>query len=179
MRETPLKLTSKKRKEQLMTIKGTRPLFLESIDVITIQAMDDPFVAREKFIVGDAGVRISWLALSFRERFLGKNEGPMPETTLCYAKLIEPSVDGPILTELGDKAETTLVQIFALMERQANGEKGVLLTNGGANIFYACDINGELRAVDVYWRGGGWGVLSYPVTHPHGWFVGDRVFSSK
>ena len=37
------------------------------------------------------------------------------------------------------------------MERQPNGEQGVLLTNRWANIFYVCDANGDLRAVDVYW----------------------------
>ena len=59
------------------------------------------------------------------------------------------SVDGPILAELGGeaKAETTLTEVYSLMEAQKNGENGPLLTNGYANIFYVRDVNGALRAV--------------------------------
>ena len=63
------------------------------------------------------------------------------------------------------------------MEAQQNGEKGSLLTNGYANIFYIKDVNGVLRTVRVSWGGGGWYVYAYAVTHPNGWDDGHRVFS--
>ncbi|MDO8470618.1 MAG: hypothetical protein Q7S63_01420 [bacterium] len=151
---------------------------LELIGTIVIPATSMPFVVREKFVVGNAQAKISWLGENFTTWFLEKIEEPVVETTLRYAKLITSSVDGPILTELGDeKAETTLTQIFALIERQAKGEEGVLLTNGWANIFYIRDVNGELRAVRVGWGGGDWGVDAGSVEDPDGWGGGRRVFS--
>ena len=101
----------------------------------------------------------------------------MAATELRYAKLTRSSLDAPILEELGDKAEASLSQMYALMARQANGQEGVLLTNGWANIFYVRDINGELRAVRVRWDGRGWFVDAYSVTYPNGWYDGNRVFS--
>jgi hypothetical protein len=88
-------------------------------------------------------------------------------------------VDGPIINELGGeaKAETTLSEMFSLMEKQKNGESGVLLNNGYANIFYIRDQNGVLRAVGVDWDDGGWYVGAYSVEDPGGWRVGRQVFS--
>lgn len=150
----------------------SNPGLLELIGTVVIPATTTPFVVREKFVIGTAG--ISWFSDQFRAWFLGETQGPAIEMTLRYSKLMKFSVDGPILVELGDKAETTLAQIFALLERQANGEEGALLINGWANIFY---VNG--RAVDVYRHDDGWRVYAGSVTGPSGWYWrdGDRVFS--
>lgn len=156
-----------------------RSLLLESIGTVVIPATEKSFSARKKFVVNTdpgAAVKISWLDWNFRLRFLEKIENPVAEATLCYAKLIKSSHNGSILAELGEGAETTLAQMYALMERQPHGQEGVLLTNGWANIFYV-DINGKLHAVRVLWRGGGWFVPADPVTFPHGRGGEDRVFS--
>ena len=63
------------------------------------------------------------------------------------------------------------------MSFQPNGELGVLLTNGWANIFYVLYANGVLRALIVDWDGGGWGVSALSVSDPRRWFDGSRVFS--
>mgnify|MGYP001579393795 CR=1 FL=1 len=154
-----------------------QPQLLKLIGPIAIPATTVPFAARAKFVVGNAQTKISWIGSNFQEWFFGKTEEPLAETTLRYARLVKSSVDRPILTELGDKAETTLAQISALMERQPNDKEGVLLTDGWANIFYVRDVLGELRAVDVYWDGDGWGVGADSVTSPDGWRGGYRVFS--
>jgi hypothetical protein len=88
-------------------------------------------------------------------------------------------VDGPIIAELGgeEKSETTLSEMFSLMEKQGKGEDGVLLNNGYANIFYIRDLAGVLRAVGVRWGGGGWGVGADSVGGPDRWDGGYRVFS--
>lgn len=157
---------------------ASKAVLLESIDTVTIPARAERFAASEQFVLNygpktKPGVLISYLGDNFKQWFLGKVEEPLTkETTLRYAKLVKSSVDGPILAELGDKAETTLAQIYALLELQKNGEGGVLLTNGWANIFY---VNG--RAVDVYWLGDGWHVDAYSVTGPDRWDDGLRVFS--
>lgn len=143
------------------------------------------FVAKEKFVRdtgNDAKVKINYLGDNFTKWFLagsGKIERPMGKQTLCYGDLKKASVDVPIITELGGakKAETSLTELFSLMEKQGNGEGGALLTNGWTNIFYIKDMQGVLRAVYVDWNADGWGVLADVVSDPREWNDGYRVFS--
>jgi len=160
-------------------------LLLDLVGTVTTPATTSKFVAKEKF-VRDTGrkatVKISYLGDNFTAWFLsgdGKTEDPISEQTLRYHKLRKASVDGPIITGLGGeaKAETTLSEMFSLMEKQKNGESGTLLNNGWANIFYIRDSAGVLRAVNVYWRGDGWSVNAYSALDPYRWFVGSQVFS--
>lgn len=160
-------------------------LLLDLVGTVTTSATTSKFVAKEKF-VRDTGrkakVKISYLGDNFTAWFLsgdGKTEDPISEQTLCHHKLRKASVDGPIITELGGeaKAETTLSEMFSLMEKQKNGESGTLLNNGWANIFYIRDNAGVLRAVDVRWHGGGWVVNACSVGNPLRWGDGARVFS--
>jgi hypothetical protein len=133
---------------------------LDFLSTVTLPATTGKFIAKDKFAVGSNG--ISFLGDNFNSWFLagkGKIEDPIVETTLRCHKLRNASLDTPIIAKLGGeaKAETTLTGIFALMERQNNGEE-VLLTNGYANIFYVKDVKGVLRAVhvdryDVGWDG--------------------------
>ncbi|MFA6275071.1 MAG: hypothetical protein WCX70_02925, partial [Candidatus Paceibacterota bacterium] len=60
-----------------------------------------------------------------------------------------------------------------------NGENGVLLNNGYANIFYIRDQAGVLRAVRVGWSDGGWYLSAYSALRPNGWRGGRQVFSRK
>lgn len=156
-----------------------KPL-LEPIGTIVIPATTEQFIVRERFVVGTdqkARVKISYLGDNFRDRFLDKIEEPAAEATLRYAMLRRSSWDAPILAELKDTAETTLSQMFWLMERQSNGERGTLLNNGRANIFYILDAAGVLRAVFTFWYGDGWGAYARAVGSPRAWGDGYRVFS--
>lgn len=63
------------------------------------------------------------------------------------------------------------------MAEQGNGEDGILLTNGYANIFYIRDINGVFWAVRCPWSGDVWYVRATSVGPPRGWGGGSRVFS--
>lgn len=157
-------------------------LLLEFLGTVAIPATAEKFVAREKFVVNTnhkAPVKISFIGSNFSEWFLGKTEEPIGKITLRYHKLRRYSVDGPIIAKLGGeaKAETTLTEMFSLTECQKNGEDGVLLNNGYANIFYIRDINVCLRAVGVSWDGGGWDVGAGSVGYPFGWDDGGRVLS--
>ena len=161
------------------------PSILELVSTIVVNATTGKLVAKEKF-VRDTGrkakVKISYLGDNFTSWILsdsGKTEDPITEQTLRFHKLRQSSVDGPIIAELGgaEKSETTLSEMFALMEKQGKGEDGVLLNNGYANIFYIKDQNGVLRAVRVDWGGGGWFVNAFSVEDPSRWGVGGQVFS--
>lgn len=160
-------------------------LLLEYIGGVAISATTGKFVAKEKFVVNtkrNALVKISYLGDNMKAWFLngdGKNEDPISEQTLRYHKLRQSSMDGPIIAELGGagKSETTLSEMFSLMEKQKHGGDGVLLNNGWANIFYIKDCAGVLRSVRVYWFGVGWSVSARSVEIPHRWLVGYQVFS--
>ncbi len=172
------------KRDDFRKLLGLKPLQLSLLDFIgtvTIPAITERFLAREKFVVDTskkARVKVAYLGSNFKEWFLEKIEEPIAETTLRYAKLLRSEVDAPIRAEIGSEfEETALAQIWSLMERQKNGEAGVLLNTGYANIFYVKDVNGVLRAVSVYWSDDGWYVYAYSVTHPHRWHDGSLVFS--
>ncbi len=161
------------------------PSILELVSTVGVAATTSKLVAKEKFVVNtkrNAPVKISYLGNNFTAWFLngdGKTKDPISEQTLRYHKLRKSSVDGPIIEELGGeaKAETTLSEMFSLMEKQKHGEDGVLLNNGYANIFYIRDSAVVLRAVDVHWSDVGWDVDANSVENPLRWRGGFRVFS--
>lgn len=165
-----------------MIAEFSRPKLLELVGTITISATTKKFVVKERFVLSigsDVAVKISYLGDNFKAWFSEKTEEPFAGSTIQSFKLRQSSLDQPIITELGGeaKAETTLAEIYALMERQKNGEHGILLANGWANIFYVRDASGVLRAVRVYWCDGGWDVDAYSTSDPRGWSGGLRVFS--
>lgn len=163
----------------------TKPSILELVSTIVVSATTAKLVAKEKFVINtkrNAPVKISYLGDNFKAWFLngdGKTEDPISEQTLRYHKLRQSSVDGPIIAELGGeaKAETTLSEMFSLMEKQKHGEDGVLLNNGWANIFYIKDSAGVLRAVRVFWDGVGWCIFAGSVEYSYRWRDGYQVFS--
>ncbi len=162
--------------------KSEPQLLLIPIGTATVAATTAPFVARDRFVVNTgkkAPVKISYLGDNFKDWFLRKEEQPFTGSTLKYGKLSRYSVDGPIIKELGgeEHAETTLTELFALMEAQKNGENGPLLTNGYANIFYIKDAAGVLRAVYAGWSDDGWSVGAGDVPSPSVWHAGCQVFS--
>lgn len=156
---------------QKLAALGKKGLLLIPEGTVTVAPSNAPFVARDHFRVNTTTtgwVKIAYLWDNFRDWFLEKAEESFAGSTLSYGKLSRASMDGPIIAELGGetKAETTLAELFALMEQQPNGETGPLLTNGYANVFYIRDVNAVPRAVDVHWRGDGWDVCADAVTNP-------------
>lgn len=172
-------------------LRGTVEIIMKSIidwlgtttTSATTENTTEKFVAKKKFRIDSKEVKFYGIWDNFREWFLsagdGKTEDPIGEQTLRYGKLTKNSVDGPIIEELGGeaKAETTLSDLYDLLKKQANGEKGVLLINGYANIFYIRDQSGVLRSVYAGWSDGGWRVSAISVECPSEWNAGRQVFS--
>lgn len=161
--------------------KATLPL-LKFLGSVAIPATIEQFIAADRFMEDtsdEARVNISHVGYEFKVWFSNKIEELHPATELYYHQLTQPSVDGPIIVELGGekKAETTLAEMYCLMERQNKGEQGALLTMGYANIFYIRDVDGILRRVDVFRRGIGWFINAYDVELPDRWHADERVFS--
>lgn len=152
------------------------------ISVTIIPPTTEEFVARDNFIVDTskkAKIKISYLGDNFRKHFLGKIEGPFSGASLVGQKLLQNSVDGPIIAELGgkEKAKTTLFELYAMLIQQESGGSGSLLTNGYANIFYIEDVDGIIWAVLAYWNDVGWDVEASSVDSPDEWDAAYQAFS--
>jgi len=162
-------------------MKAVASTLLSFIGTVTTAAMS-VFSAKEKFVVDtsdSAEVKIAYVGDNFRSWLLNKVERAVPASVLSYHTLLQRSLDNTIIKELGGEAkvEATLSALWQLLVFQRNGESGVLLTNGNANMFYIRDTDGVLRAVHVSRDGYGWDVDANSVAGPRGWDAGDRVFS--
>ena len=154
----------------------------EPFGTVAIPAAAEPFVVSDRFVVGTGrgvAVKVSFVGDNFRRLFGEMTAAAGPEQLLRYAKLLRRSVDEPIIAELGgeEAVETSLSIFWALIERQPNGERGPLLTDGCANVFYVRDARNVLWAVYVLWSSDGWDVDANEVADPHPWGGGSQVFS--
>jgi hypothetical protein len=153
---------------------------LEFVTTVTVPAVSK-FVAADHFKRGETvdGVKC-YLWDNFREHFLGKIEKNVAGCDIRVHKLLRSSRDLGIRSEIGeDKEETKLANLWSLLKLQGKGEKGALLTNGYANIFYVRDTEDMLWAVGARWRAGyrGWYLYANSVEYPREWFAGFRVCS--
>lgn len=153
---------------------------LELVRTVSVPGISE-FRATDKFKVGETvdGVKISqYMGDNFKKFFLPKIESNVPATEIRVHKLFRKSRDLGIRAEIGEgKEETTLGQLWEMLKLQGNGQDGVLLTNGWANIFYIRDINGNLWAVYAHWYGVGWDLNADSVESPSGWRAGGQVCS--
>jgi len=156
---------------------------LELVTTVSVAACEK-FVAKEHFKVDTgrkAKVKIAFLWDNFSKHFLPKTEEGVLAGEIKVHKLLQSSLDAPIMTELGDPRSysTTLADLWGMLEKQPNGEEGALLVNGYANILYIHDTEGNLWAVYAYWVSGfgGWCVNAGSVGDPDGWSAGIQVLS--
>lgn len=154
---------------------------LKFITAVIVPASNE-FIARDYFKVdmSDAAVvKIFCLRDNFKAWLLNKTEPARIELSLRCHKLCKDSTSRLIIAELGGEAmaETTIAEMYTMMERQKNGESGELLTNGSANIFYIRDIQEVLCAVRINWNGDGWDVDAESVADTNIWFTHNQIFS--
>jgi len=170
------------------------PLFGE-VKTVEVPASNVLFFANEKFVVNTdrntAHVLIAGIHESFSQRFLnGKStvEQSTRRQKLRYARLLASSLYNPICAELGgnDFVETTLSQLYFLMELQKFGEPGALLSGrmldvpdvNFDNVFFIKDANDVLCAVKVRWIGNGWHLSAQDLAlQKYAWDKGTQVFS--
>lgn len=133
--------------------------------------------AQTTFFSQNPSIKISYLGRNFTEWFKDKTEDDV-KSTLTSFDLTSYSEDAEIISKIGSeqKAEVSLSEVWHLLEAQATGESGQLLTNGYVNIFYVRDIKLVLRTVFVGWDGSGW-YVGAGALGGSGWYVGGRIFS--
>lgn len=140
------------------------------------------FVVRDHFKVDvsdKAWVKISFIGDNFKNWFLGLVEGRSDAVCFSSFNLLQRSVDGLIIQELGgeSKVVVTAWSLWELLKAQNKGQSGILLIDGCANIFYIWDVSGVLRTVSVRWHGGGWDINADWILDSSGWFDRNRIFS--
>lgn len=156
---------------------------LDTLITLSVPETNEQFVARMKFVVDPPSN-----GMSFNEEFIewflsgdGKVEDPIGGQTLCCAQLLDTVFFAqPIINELGGekKAETTLTELFYLIERQKNGQLCMLNANGKANRFFIRDCNKILRDIDMAWSSVyvRWCLRAQPIEDKDTRSAGDKVF---
>jgi len=142
--------------------------------------------AREALLVCDlfkvdksdtANLSISYVSDDFKNWFGALTVPAHPGSTLKTYTLARYAYDSEIILALGgeEKVETSLSEIYSLMEQSPHGQNGPLLTDGSVNSFYVRDSCNALRAVVVYWWRYGWDVRARELVNA-GWYRGRRIF---
>lgn len=122
---------------------------------------------------------IGYLGDNFKKFFLNKVEGSVVAGALVVYHLERQSLDAPIMTELGERATTSLAHFFELIKAQSKGEDGPLLVNGSANISYILGDDGNVWGVFAFWSAGNgfWLVDARSVEDLDRWSGGVQVLS--
>ena len=135
------------------------------------------FKSADFFTTSNKSVKIVYLGNTFKSNFLEKIELDIPSADIKIHDLLKDSLDPRIISELGQNYETSLYDIVELLKLQPNGGRGLLLTNGCANVFYIRDKNNGLWAVSLRWYGGGWRFEADSVGDAYSWGVGSQIVS--
>lgn len=142
------------------------------------------FIVRDFFKMGENGQTKIWMSDEFKSKVLAfaTNHASADAIHLDKLELTESMLDSQISVELGNPTPfgvtTFLAHIRTLILKQPKGEKGNLLTNGYANIFYVTGNDGRALTVFAYWSGEQWW-FDCDEFDGHGWWLDERcVFSS-
>lgn len=135
----------------------------------TVRIPAQPAVTTSKEYFKEAGVVIT--GSNFENQFYGLEVTATEEAKLAVRRLERDSPSVPILTELGDKAETNVSQFRAFLAENRKSTEWF--------IFYLRGKDGSLWAVGARWDvgGGGWRVSAGSVGGPTRWRAGGRVVS--
>jgi hypothetical protein len=138
----------------------------EVISSVVIPADNEKFIVKDRF----SKEIFSYLGSNFKKWFIDKIEDKFSDSTIYFRNLKENSIDKNILNELNDKLETTLREVYFIID---NGE----LDKKKWYLFYIPDVNGILRAVGVHWDGRGWRAGADSVGDPRAWSAGFVIAS--
>ncbi len=141
------------------------------------------FVVRDFFKMGDNGQTKIWMSDAFKEKVLAfaSNTASSGEVRLDKLELTESMNDSQIIVELGSPTPFSIDGFLShakgLILKQPEGEKGDLLTNGYANIFYVTGNDGRTLTVFAYWRDEQWKFHCYGFDEYGIWNAEHCVFS--
>jgi hypothetical protein len=146
-----------------------------------ISASKKRFIAKEKFVEDngpDAKIKILNLDDAFKRRFLGKIDPPQQSSARLQYVMLKPASKG-FINNLGGEGdvESSLYEMFFLLEKQGHGEAGPLLTNCYWNIFFIRDLMNKLCTVSLLYGMDGWEI--YANDNPDGFGPNNKIFSKN
>ena len=164
-------------------IVGTKKAALKYLKFIAKIAVKTNVVAKSWLFGEKASVK-TYLGSNFQSWVFPELPAEIPafEGEVQKTQLTKSMSDSEIHSELGEPKDYTVAQFIAiicyLLQKQAKGEDGVLLTNGYANIFRVKLANGCVVAVGRRWDSGRreWSFGAY-VLDDDAWDGGSAVFS--
>lgn len=145
---------------------------LKSVEKVIEIKIDKNHIPKDFFETGKG----LYVWSNFKDNVLSKAEETKSgvEFKIASFELVKTVYDKEIEKDLPKEhifSETEVCAVVAsLIEKQSEGQEGILLNNGYANIFYTTS-----RVVLVYWYGGGWGVYGW--LRVGLWCAGSRVFA--
>ncbi len=165
-------------------IVGAKKLTLKYLKLIAdnITVKTDNF-SKDSFFKENGPVKL-YFGSNFRNWILKAmpDEIPAFEGALLKTQLVKYMCDSEILAELGNPKPFTISEFSAIIRelflKQPNGEGGIFLNNGYANIFFIQLENGRVVAVRVRWDSDDreW-CLGVDDLYDDRWFGGYCVFS--
>ncbi len=168
--------------QEVATLPAHQPLlkFAKNFDAPVMPR----FAANESLAKDSKKATIGWNGENLKANFLaghGHIEKDISAAKIGIYQLETRANNQEIVDALGgwEKASIHLGRLGFLLEQQSNGENGLLLTNGFANLFPVEDENGGKWLVDAYWYASYrfWYVEPYSLSDALQWRAGDRVFS--
>lgn len=139
----------------LMQVDGVRTIsgFDDSADVLCTSLNGrDEFIALAEFAANPA-ISLMRVSSNFKMWYLDLVERDVPE--MMYEVIdLENVLDRHVLLHFNQKLVPPgayLAHILELIERQKDGQSGILRTDGGVNAFYRHDCHGKLRSIGVRW----------------------------
>ena len=149
---------------------------LKPVAQATVPARTKPFVASEFYQTG-TGLYVYDTFANRLDLSARQTVDSAPERPYVVLLLKGNAYNKNIRKELPETHLSTPEDIAGLIEAQPVGKSGFLLNNGYANIFYVEGKNGEVFAVDVYWRAGRrkWDVRDWKLDENGKWNAGYQV----
>ncbi len=156
--------------------------WFECLNPVELPATGEVFDARIYFFCNpeEMPFRISEFSINFANWYHGKKEIIKERRLLMRTRLLMPLLSSkPIIDEIGGEAgaETYLVDIAYLLKQQPRGEKGLLDTEGNANIFFVKSAIGYIKEISIYWAGKSWTFQAHSPSSGHERNDGSIIFS--
>lgn len=157
---------------------GERAVFEPSTTTVEVPALEEMQVSKalKRHRRRRKPGRIYHTGSNFRLCFGDMVVPTQPAMIVQFRELAHRCRDGEIIPALGGatQAETTLSQIFWLIEEQLYG-RSQMLSGEVCNQFYVRDDSGHLRIVLVLWIGVVWNVYA-EIIDTYLWGSGRRIF---
>lgn len=155
---------------------------LEYLGGMAFLKRDTWFVAKKELGYAKVfGLKLN-ISRGFEDMFLncpGKIENASNGSSLYYLRVQETTTTRDVLTDLGGwiDAEVSLAEIYALLQKQPNGELGMLHPDG--NTFFVSDQKNQPAVVSIFWSDNAWTLYAHEAPGFSGVSEGSRVFCRR